>query len=195
MASAFIVATVFAGTARPVKALPSQVTVTVDSVTYRLALLGDGPGSLSYNDAIGINTFVPFDQTSWWNTGTSVIDGNLAAQELPEAIAEAVAAATTSEPASVAFRVPYETFTNAANQDRVRFGTATGDGSNARSRSRVVSFTNSGDFPDAVPQVTQHVWVTEVPEIDGPVLAQALFALGTLYALLHGRFRRRVDSA
>lgn len=158
-------------------AKPAAATFTVNTSLGNFVVDTVGPpGKQSYDQAVVNNWMVPFNDTPWWGNPAAALD-----------IAEQVRDA--ADLVGVSFRVVLGTFSN-----RVNFAWAsnTSDGlqSGTQSRTTGTSLSTDGGFPS-----TQHAWVTQVPEIDGPVLAQAMFVLGSLYLLLRGKgfgsFRRR----
>ena len=158
-------------------------TVTVGSVNYRVALV-DVPGddTPSYNQAAAANTLVPFTQTPWFQNADAAA---------ARSIAEQVQAQTGRT--DTAYRVPYDLrdvlVLNFIPATRVDYGVAVSGQSGTTSA--FVGGTLDG--PDGT--ASRISWITEVPEIDGPILAQALFVLGAFYLLLRGRLGRRVDFA
>lgn len=151
-------------------------TVTTTSFgEYRVGLVGAGPsGTPSYDDADNFNWMVPFVSTPWH--GNSVF-----ATEIAEAVA--FAAGTVG----ISFRAVYSgvstdknvSYAWAAQRPNLTFV----------SQSRTVGQDSS--ITDGGVNIDSQYWITQVPEIDGPVLAQAMFVLGALYLMLRGQVWRR----
>lgn len=147
--------------------------ITVSGTEYRLGLVGLGDtGTPSFDQADDdLNWMVPFQKTPWYNDATLASD-----------IARGIAfeSATTG----ISYRAVY----NGPSGGSVYDYRWSEDGVTSGDRRRY-------QFGEAVDTgTTAHYFITQVPEIDGPVLAQAVFVLGALYLLLRGQVaRRRAD--
>lgn len=156
----------------PVQA--QQFTVTIGGADYRVALVTvPETGTPSYDQAVANNTFVPFTLTPWFGA---------------EADAQSVATQVRQQSGTteISYRVPFNTRGNG----RVDYGYSYSDmGSGLADLNQGSQATETG--------TSAHFWVIQyvVPEIDGPVLGQAIFALGAFYLVLRGGGRRRQMTA
>lgn len=155
----------------------TPITVTVGGTQYKVASVFP-PGSQSFSEAQAANWMVPFTNTPWYGPGTS-------AKPFALDIAEAVANELSS--LLISFRVPWRVATSGF----VEYAYAV----NTSSTTQVSGFNGRGGpatgSNDGQSGAAQHLWITQVPEIDGPVLARAFFVLGALYLLLRGQVGRR----